>query len=284
MTTQLATQRGDAASPYRKPNVPRAPKSVSLRRVARGLLLPAGAIVLLVVIWQLVVTIGDIPIYVMPTPTLVANDLVTLWPEIWKNTGATLSEVVTGFFFGVVVAIPVALALALISVVREALYPLLVILQVMPKIAVAPLLVVWFGIGPTSITLLTFLVCFFPILVSSMTGFMTLDPRMLNLTRTMGANLWQTVWYLRLQSALPFIFSGLRIGIVFATTGAIVGEFIGSTAGLGFMLSAASGLSDTGRVFALLAVLCALGLALNYLIVFAEWLFMPWTRRRDAPA
>ncbi|MEJ1229780.1 MAG: ABC transporter permease [Galbitalea sp.] len=247
MTAELATRNSPAtnavpgATPLRRPKLP------GLKRISRGVLLPAGAIIVLLVLWQLIVVIAKVPAYVLPAPTVVATDLGTQWPLIWTNLWVTMQEVLFGFLWGVVIAIPVALILALISPVRDALYPLLVILQVMPKIAVAPLFVIWFGIGPTAVTFLTFLLCFFPILVSSMTGFMTLDYRMLYLTRTMGASLLQTVWYLRLQSALPFIFSGLRIGIVFATTGAIVGEFVGSTAGLGFMLSAASGLSDTGK-------------------------------------
>ncbi|HEY4270340.1 MAG TPA: ABC transporter permease [Galbitalea sp.] len=280
MTTQTAIDGKDAGRAASSATLPRRSRQSRSRRVARGVLLPAASIIALILLWQLIVTVAKVPAYVLPSPLVVAEDLGSQWPQIWINLWVTVQEILFGFLWGVLIAIPVALIFALIPIVRDALYPLLVVLQVMPKIAVAPLFVVWFGIGQTAVTTLTFLLCFFPILVSSMSGFMNLDGRMLHLTRTMGANLWQTVWYLRLQSALPFIFSGLRIGIVFSATGAIVGEFVGSTAGLGFMLSAASGLSDTGKVFALLVVLCGVGLALNYLVVLAEWLCMPWNRGR----
>lgn len=285
MTTHIAVDsRSDPGTGDMSPKpaaARRRRKPMRTYRVLRSTVLPAAAIIALVIVWQLVVTLGRVPAYVLPAPTVVAKDIAVQWDQIWVNLWVTLQEILYGFLWGVVVAIPVALILALVPVIRDALYPLLVILQVMPKIAVAPLFVVWFGIGPTAVTLLTFLLCFFPMLVNSMTGFMNLDHRMLYLTRTMGANFWQTIWYLRLQSALPFIFSGLRIGIVFAATGAIVGEFVGSTGGLGYMLSAASGLSDTGKVFSLLVILCAVGLALNYLVVLAEWLLMPWNRQRQ---
>ena len=278
MTTQTAVR---STTPTSGSGVPMA--SFARQRnitVARMILLPIGAIVGLLVLWEIWVRLANVPRYVLPAPSEVAATIGTRGELLWSNLGVTVSEVLLGFFWGIVVAIPIALVLALVPPVRDALYPLMVLLQVTPKIAVAPLFVVWFGIGSTSVTLLTFLLCFFPMLINSMTGFMNLDPRMLYITRAMGATRLQTFRYLRLQSAMPYIFSGLRISAVFATTGAIVGEFVGSTAGLGFMLAAASGLSNTAEVFAVLFVLAGVGLSLNYAVVLLEWILMPWNRQR----
>jgi len=279
MTTQATMTTAPAASGEASDAMRQYRRSRTVRAI-RTFVLPVVAIVVLLVVWEIWVDYGNVPQYILPSPSEIGTVLIDRWGLIWSNLWVTVGEVVLGFVWGVVISIPVALILALVPVIRDALYPLLVILQVTPKIAVAPLFVVWFGIGSTSVTLLTFLLCFFPMLVNSMTGFMTLDPRMLYITRTMGASRLQTFWFLRLQSAMPFIFSGLRIGAVFATTGAIVGEFVGSTSGLGFMLAAASGLSNTPEVFAVLFILALVGLALNYIVILAEWGFMPWQRQR----
>ncbi|MHB8620364.1 MAG: ABC transporter permease, partial [Chloroflexota bacterium] len=190
-------------------------------------------------------------------------------------------EVVLGFLVAAAVSIPMALLITSASLIERSVYPLFVFLQLIPKIAIAPLFVVWFGLGQFPKVLLTFLLCFFPILVDSMTGFKSIDPRLLYLLRSMGATPWQTFRYLRLQAAMPFIFSGLKVAIVFASTGAIVGEFVGANAGLGYLLLRGSSYLDTGLIFAVLVVLSIMGLAFSYAVGGFESIIMPWQKKEE---
>jgi NitT/TauT family transport system permease protein len=225
-------------------------------------------IIVVGILWQASVVGLHVPAYILVPPSKFLPEVVISRDTLWSATVVTGQEVVFGFL----------IVLATVRIVREALYPLVVFFQVIPKIAIAPLFVVWFGIGKLPVTLLTFTMCFFPIVVDSISGFMELDPRLLYLTQSMGANRWQTLRYVRLQSALPYIFSGLKVGIVLATTGAIVGEFVGSNGGLGYLLEQATGYLNTPLVFADLVVLSVFGILLAYLMDFAQWLAMPWQR------
>jgi NitT/TauT family transport system permease protein len=155
------------------------------------------------------------------------------------------------------------------------------VLQTIPKIAVAPLFIVWFGFGSLPKILLTFLLCFFPILVDTLTGFKALDPRLLYITKSMGASRTQTFRYVRLPAAVPFIFSGLKVAVVLAVTGAIVAEFVGSNAGLGYLLLRASANLDTPLIFSVLVVLSLLGLVFSSVVEFIERLVVPWHRESD---
>jgi NitT/TauT family transport system permease protein len=148
-----------------------------------------------------------------------------------------------------------------------------------PKIAVAPLFVVWFGFGPFPKVLFTFLLCFFPTLVASMAGFRALDERVLYLTRSMGASWWQTFCYIRLPSALGYLFAGLKVSIVFAATGAIVAEFVGANAGLGYLLLRGTSYLDMPLIFAILVALSLVGLVFSYAVQALESVLMPWQRK-----
>lgn len=246
----------------------------------RKLFLPVLAVLVVGGIWQLLVVQLNVAEYILPPPSKFLSTLGSSWGILWSEMVVTLQEVLYGFVIATVVSIPLGFLLATVYSVRETFYPLVIFFQVIPKIAVAPLFVVWFGVGKFSVTILTFTLCFFPIVVNSMTGFMELEPRLLYLTRSMGATRWQTFRYVRMQAALPFIFSGLKVAIVFATTGAIVGEFVGSNAGLGYLLDRATGFLDTRLVFADLVVLSAMGIALSYVIEAVQWALMPWRRGR----
>jgi NitT/TauT family transport system permease protein len=250
------------------------------RRLARTVLPPLLALLVLAGIWQVLVVALNVPLYILPAPTKFIPTIGSNWSILWSATLTTGEEVLYGFLLGTIVGVALALVFAQIRIVRDALYPVVVFFQVIPKIALAPLMVVWFGAGTLSVTLVTFALCVFPILVNSMTGFMNIDERMLYITSSMGASRWQTFRYLRLQSALPFIFAGLRVAVVLATTGAIVGEFVGSNSGLGYVLDAATGQLNTQLIFADLTVLSLFGLLLNYLVVGVEWAAMPWRRGR----
>lgn len=240
---------------------------------------PIAAMFILLALWQVIVQGARVPNYILPAPSAFLPAVARNWPELWSATFTTGEEAIVGFLAAIVFSIPLALLLASIRVVRDMIYPLVVFFQVVPKIAVAPLLIVWFGANKMSVIILTWALCFFPILVNSMTGFMAIDEQQLYITKSMGASRWQTFRYLRFQSALPFIFAGLRIAVVLAVVGVIVGEFVGSNAGLGYIIQASSGILNTSLIFADLVVLTVLGLVLNYIVVGAEWLLMPWKHK-----
>lgn len=194
---------------------------------------PALVFVGLIAVWWLAVAFLDIPDYLLPPPQDVLPRLFAARQSLWVNGMVTVEEIILGFALSVVSAIPLGLLIALSPTAKRMLYPLLIFIQLVPKIAIAPLFVVWIGFGPTSKVMLTFLLTFFPLLLASIAGFQILDQRFLYLTRSMGATVWQTFRYLRFPSALPVIFGGLKTSATIAATAAIVAEFVGANKGLG---------------------------------------------------
>jgi NitT/TauT family transport system permease protein len=285
--TRLSAARNEStmstSAPTDSSMLPPAPPRTSGAAGQRSALLrfglPTAAFVAVIVIWQLAVVLLDIKQYILPAPTVVFERFITSIPTLWDAALVTSSEVALGFLLAAVVSIPLAYLIASVRLVEIAFYPLIVVLQTIPKIAVAPLFIVWFGFGSLPKILLTFLLCFFPILVDTLTGFKALDPRVLYITKSMGASGLQTFGYVRLPSAMPFIFSGLKVAVVLAVTGAIVAEFVGSNAGLGYLLLRASSNLDTPLIFSVLVVLSLLGLIFSYAIELLEKLVAPWQRK-----
>ncbi len=173
---------------------------------------------------------------------------------------------------------PDGLLIALSPLAKQILYPPIMLLQLVPKIAVAPLFLVWLGFGIESKVLLTVLMTFFPLLIASISGFQILDERYLYLTKSMGASTWQTFRYLRVPSALPVIFAGVKTSATIAATAAIVAEFVGANAGLGYVLLRGTSTMDLELTFAVLVVLTFIGIVINYAVEFAEWAMTPWQR------
>ncbi len=276
MTTPLIVP-GTSSDPSAYPSGPNR-VLFSNRRSVRTVL-PILAFATTLAIWQIAVVALDIRPYILPAPSSVLGSLVTNVKVLWDSALITGTEVILGFLLAAVISIPLAYAIASVRVVEIAFYPLIVVLQTVPKIAVAPLFIVWFGFDMLPKVLLTFLLCFFPILVDTMTGFKSLDPRLLYITKSMGASSMQTFRFVRVPAAIPFIFSGLKIAVVMAVTGAIVAEFIGSNGGLGYLLLRASSLLDTSLIFAVLVVLSLLGLVFSYAVELLEKLVAPWQRK-----
>lgn len=242
--------------------------------------LPLISFIVLLVAWEVLVKAFDVREYILPAPSQFLARVLTDRVLLWNHMIVTTREVLLGFVLATMVSIPLALAIALTPWLERAFYPLIVFFQLIPKIAIAPLLIVWFGFGIFPKIFLTFLLCFFPTLVASMAGFKAIDPRVLYLTRSMGATWWQTFRYVRAPSALPYIFSGLEVSIVFASTGAIVGEFVGANAGLGYLLLRGTSYLDTALIFAVLVVLSMMGLVFSYSVTGSKLLIMPWQRFR----
>lgn len=241
-------------------------------------MLPVLTFLTLLTGWWGVVEFGDVPEYLLPAPQDVLPRIVEDWSQMLRHGINTVQEIAAGFGLTIVTAIPIGLLLALSATAKRAFYPLIVFIQLIPKIAVAPLLLVWFGFGIESKILLVVLLTFFPLLLASIAGFSILDQRLLYLTRSMGASVWQTFRYLRFPSALPVVFAGLKTSATVAATAAIVAEFVGANRGLGYLLLQGTSRLDTELIFAILFVLTIIGLALNYIVELFEYLLTPWQR------
>jgi ABC-type nitrate/sulfonate/bicarbonate transport system, permease component len=242
---------------------------------------PVLTFVVLLGAWALAVRLFKIPQYLLPGPEDVLPRIGEDWTSLWQNSVVTIKEILFGFGLTIVTAIPLGLLIALSAVGRRLVYPLLVFIQLVPKIAIAPLFLVWFGFGMSSKVVLTLLMTFFPLLLASISGFQILDQRLLYLTRSMGAGRWQTFRYLRFPSALPVIFSGLKTAATIAATAAIVAEFVGANEGLGYQLLQGTSTLDTELIFVVLLLLTLIGVALNYIVEFLEYILTPWQRKEN---
>lgn len=244
-------------------------------------LLPPLTFVAIVALWAGAVAAFQIPAYLLPGPGAVFSRLVTDAGLLWTNSLVTMKEIVIGFALTIVTAIPLGLVIALSPLAKQVLYPPIMLLQLVPKIAVAPLFLVWLGFGIESKILLTVLMTFFPLLIASISGFQILDQRYLYLTKSMGASTFQTFRYLRVPSALPVIFSGVKTSATIAATAAIVAEFVGANEGLGYVLLKSTSTMDIELTFAVLVVLTIIGIIINYAVEFSEWAMTPWQRARS---
>jgi len=257
-----------------------APPSTVTRDRVSAVLYPVATFSLLLLAWQFLVRTFGVPEYILPVPTEFLAKLYESRGLIFDHTLVTANEIVLGFLVAALVGVPLGLMIVSVKFLERSLYPLILFFQLIPKIAIAPLFIVWFGFGPFPKILLTFLLCFFPTLVASMTGFRALDERVLYLSRSMGATAWQTFRYVRLPAALGHIFGGFKVSIVFAATGAIVAEFVGANSGLGYLLLRATSYLDMPLIFAVLVALSAIGILGSYAVQVLERLCMPWLRKR----
>jgi NitT/TauT family transport system permease protein len=245
-----------------------------------AILYPLASFVALFLLWQYGVRAAGIPEYILPVPS---EFLARLWADralITDHTLITAKEILLGFLAAAGISIPLGFFIVSVRPIERAVYPQIVFFQLVPKIAIAPLFVVWFGFGLFPKVLLTFLLCFFPTLVASMSGFRALDERVLFLTESMGATWWQTFCYVRLPAAMSYIYAGLKVSVVFAATGAIVGEFVGANAGLGYLLLRGTSYLDMPLIFAVLVALSVIGIAFSYIVQYSERLLMPWQRTK----
>ena len=290
--TSSPTQAGDATRAERRPEsataelpveAPRRKRSKTERAVRRvgWNLLPPLTFIGMVALWWGAVELFRIPAYLLPGPQSVFARLVTDSGLLWTHSQVTLTEILLGFGLTIVTAIPLGLLIALSPLSKQLVYPPIMLMQLVPKIAVAPLFLVWLGFGIESKVLLTVLLTFFPLLIASISGFQILDDRLLYLTRSMGATSWQTFRYLRFPAALPVIFSGIKTSATIAATAAIVAEFVGANKGLGYVLLRGTSTMDIELVFAVLVVLTLIGVAINYVVEFCEWAMTPWQRSKN---
>jgi NitT/TauT family transport system permease protein len=267
-------------SPAKAPLRRRSKTERAIRSIGWNLL-PPLTFVAMIALWWGVVELFRIPAYLLPGPQSVFARLVADGALLWTHSKVTLTEILLGFGITIVTAIPLGLLIALSPLSKQLVYPPIMLMQLVPKIAVAPLFLVWLGFGIESKVLLTVLLTFFPLLIASISGFQILDDRLLYLTRSMGATSWQTFRYLRFPAALPVIFSGVKTSATIAATAAIVAEFVGANKGLGYVLLRGTSTMDIELVFAVLVVLTLIGVAINYAVEFCEWAMTPWQRAKN---
>ncbi|HEY1362942.1 MAG TPA: ABC transporter permease [Xanthobacteraceae bacterium] len=240
------------------------------------LLWTAGSFAIVFAVWEAVVRLFAMPQYLLPGPGPVFVALARNFAVILSQTWWTAATVLAGFVIAAAVAVPLAMAIVISPTLERLVYPPMVATQSIPKIALAPLFIVWFGFGVVPKVAVAFLIAFFPIVIDTIVGLRSIDPAMLQLARSMGAPPHRTFLKMRLPHALPAIFGGLKVASSLAVVGALTGEFVGSDKGLGYMLVQASGNLNTALLFATLVVLSALAMAFFYLIEVLERIAIPW--------
>jgi NitT/TauT family transport system permease protein len=247
-------------------------------------MLVTAILVFVLALWQLAVTAGQIPPFLVPAPLRVARALVNAFRSgvLAPAIGVTLYETLAGFVLGSGLAIVLGFLIAYSRLCKLGLYPYVVAFQSIPKVAIAPLIVVWFGFGLTSKIVTAALVALFPVLVNTIAGLEAADAGHLELMRAVCATRWQTFLWVRWPACLPYLFAGLEAGLIFSLIGAIVAEFVGSKAGLGTYILNLQFNMDTAGVFAGLIVLSIVGVALNALLRLTGRKLIFWTRSDSA--
>ena len=235
-------------------------------------------------LWEACVLVADVPRYLLPRPSEVIVAMVNQSPALLRESWVTLKEVLLGFVFSVLVAVPIAVLIASSRPFEKSVYPLLVAAQVVPKVAIAPLFLVWFGFGLLPKVLIVFLIAFFPIVINSVIGLRSMEIEKHYLAQSMGANRWQVFSKLQLPNALPSMFGGLKVAATLSVIGAIVGEFVGSDDGIGSVLMVAIGSVDTVKLFAGVGYLTIMGILIFLLMDFMERALIPWhvSRRMES--
>jgi len=244
-------------------------------RIAR-VLLPVGGLALLIMLWHFYVVTFDVAPVVLPRPMLVLDATIANWRLVVSEGWITLLESLYGFILAFVLGVPLAVAISGSRTLNLMFYPLLIATQSLPKVALAPLILVWLGTGIESKLAIAWLVAFFPIVVDTATGLRNTPAEFLDLATSVRANAFQTFWKIRFPAALPFVISGSKVAITLAVIGAVIGEFIGSNEGLGNLLLVANSQVNIPLAFACLIGLSAIGIGLYAAVAAVELALKPW--------
>ncbi|MDB5536911.1 MAG: binding-protein-dependent transporter inner rane component [Devosia sp.] len=255
------------------------PKPNALLRALLAVPPALWTLLVLISIWELSVQIGKVPAYILPAPSAIGGVFFNYWHRLLPNALVTLSEVLIGFIGAVVVGVPLAVMIVYSRAMEKAVYPLIVASQTVPKVAIAPLLLTWFGYGMTPKIVIVILLAFFPIVINSVMGLKSSSREMIYLARSMGASGLQTFWKFRLPQALPSIFAGLKLATVLSVIGAVVAEFIGADKGLGYLILIAGANFDITRQFASIILITLIGVLFFVTLEQMERFFIPWKAR-----
>ena len=238
----------------------------------RRLAMPLLVLACVLASWELLVRALEVPAFIVPPPSAVARAFFggIFGGSYWSHLFVTAVEAVTGFVVGSLLGLLIGILIVVFPTIERIVYPYVVALQTIPKVAIAPLMVVWFGFGMLSKVVVVALVALFPVLVNVIAGLRAVDQDRLDLLGALSATRWQVFRYVRFPNSLPFVFAGLNTAIVFSVIGAIVGEFVGANQGIGFLILQANYQLDIAGAFALFAVLSIMGVALHALLRFIE--------------
>lgn len=234
--------------------------------------------------WWLVTAAGLVKPYLVPSPTVTLRTIAEKSSYVWQHSWVTTYETLLGFAIATALGVAAAVIMVYSTTVEKTLYPVLLFAQVIPKIAIAPLFIVWLGFGLAPKVVVAVLVAFFPVVISMVTGLKAVDPEMIELSATMGAGPLQTFAKIRFPASLPYLFAGLKVAVTLAVTGAVVGEFVGANEGLGYVILQANGNLDTPMLFAGLLVMSVIGIVLFVAVELAEKLLLPWHASRRGEA
>ena len=246
-----------------------------LRRIENALY-PLAGVAVIVVAWELYTWAFQINRIVLPSPSDIYHASIVNWKTLLAQSWPTFLESVLGFALAVVIGIPIAVCVANSRLLNLTLYPILIATQSVPKVAIAPIVLVWFGLGMQSKLVIAFLVAFFPMVVDTAAGMRATPPGLLELARSLRASRLQIFMKVQFPAALPFVFAGAKVAVTLAVIGAVIGEFVGSVNGLGNLLLAANSQLDSPLAWAALLWLSLLGILLFAAVVVAERLVMPW--------
>lgn len=243
---------------------------------AHRIIYPLIGFALIVALWQSYVDLFEVSKIVLPSPVDILRVSWQRYDLLLQETWPTFLESVYGFGLALIIGIPMAVCVANSRILNLSLYPILIATQSVPKVAVAPIILVWFGIGMQSKLAIAFLVAFFPIIVDTATGLKATPPGLIELGRSLRASRWQMFWKVQLPAALPFVFSGAKVAVTLAVIGAVIGEFVGSVNGLGNLLLSANSQLNGPLAWAALVWLSILGILLFVAVSVGERILMPW--------
>jgi NitT/TauT family transport system permease protein len=278
MTTTTRPTAGSMLWPGRWVSFGRTLADLILQR--REYLLLLLALASSVGLWELIVRLGGYPPFILPSPGRVYAKLVSVLisGRLWWHTRITLAEIFGGLALGLTTATVLGYLLAKSRSLERLISPYIVASQSVPIVALAPLLVIWFGTGQLSKVLVCALTIFFPMLVNTMVGIRSVEPDLVDLMRSLQATRWQMLTLLEVPAALPVLLGGLKVGVTLSVIGAVVGEFVAADRGLGFLINVARGNFDTPLMFVALFTLVNIALILYLLVVLTESLFLRWRR------
>jgi NitT/TauT family transport system permease protein len=268
----------DGSSSYSLAPARVAPATSALRlqlsRQTPVFVLPIVTAFVFLLAWQAISVFGHISPAVLPPPTMVLGQLVENFSLIMRDTYPTTIETLVAFLISIPLGIVLAALIVYSTLAQQALYPNIVFFQLIPKIALAPLFIVWLGIGPSARITFSVFICFFPILIATAAGLRSVETNMLRLCRSLRMSEWQILMRIRFPTSAPYMFSGMKVSVTLAIIGVVVGEFIASEQGLGYLILFASSREQTDLALACIAVLCVVGLLLYGLVVLAEKVVM----------
>lgn len=253
------------------------------RVVTSPVLLPVVAFVVILVGWELACRIFAIPSFVIPAPSRIIGGFSSVTPERWlAHVWSTLRVAMLGFGLAIIIALPISIALARSQIFSRAVYPMLVVIQSTPIVAVAPIIIVVMGAGDAPRIFITCLITFFPLVVSTTTGLMATPPELIELSRSLRAPVWREITQIRLPFAVPYIFSALKISVTLSVIGAVVAEFVAAEKGLGYFIQFSTSMFQIQQAWSGLVVLVVLSLALFQLINLIQRKLFPWSVARKS--